>query len=174
MVKGDTRNLIYPKGWITEKRRSGLSAEKRVNRGPAGTASPNSTGRVDSFFAPAAVNSCMPLRVLTWASLRPATKQMDPEAACWVDRSANAPLQRVQAPIRHKQVPPYGLPSIYSVLRLSSPPLRWRGHWVLFLMILRSFLALRNQKQKGFSRIVCIQNYVSGSVDQTAVRRIPT
>src|SRR5215469_2484506 len=33
-------------------------------------------------------------------------------------------LQRVQAEIRHKMDPPYGLPPIYSVLSLSSPPLR--------------------------------------------------
>ena len=69
----------------------------------------------------------------------------------WVtDRaSANAPLQRVQAQIRHKQAPPYGLPShlFRFDLELASAPPR-RGHWVLFLMIVRSFLALKNQKQR--------------------------
>jgi hypothetical protein len=50
---------------MTVNKRSDLSAEKRVNRVLAGTASQNSTGRMDSFFAPVTVNGCTPLRVLT-------------------------------------------------------------------------------------------------------------
>ena len=62
--------------------------------------------------------------------------------------SVGAPLEQSEGATR-QQGPPYGLPPIYSVLPLSSPPLRWRGHWVLFLTIVRSFLALRIQKQKA-------------------------
>jgi hypothetical protein len=87
--------------------------------------------------------------------------------------SVGAPLEQSEGATR-QQGPPYGLPPIYSVLPLSSAPLRWRGHWVLFLTIVRSLLALRNQKQKGSPRIVCIRNYVSASVNQAVARRIPT
>ena len=40
------------KRWITEKRRSGLSAEKRVSRAPADKASPKATGRIRVILRP--------------------------------------------------------------------------------------------------------------------------
>jgi hypothetical protein len=58
-----------------------------------------------------------------------------------------APLQRVQAQIRHKPDPPYGLPPIYSVLSLSSPPLRAERVTVFCFRLFRS-LVPRSQKSK--------------------------
>jgi hypothetical protein len=104
-----------------------------------------------------------------YAVLRIDSGDLCPYATMMGNRSAsgNAPLQRVQAPIRHKQAPPYGLPShlFRFYLELASAPPR-SGHWVLFLMIVRSFLALKNQKQKGsresrgcgIASLLCRQN----------------
>jgi hypothetical protein len=61
-VKGNLE-ILSVKNAITVKRRSGLSAEKRVNRVPAVNASLNSTGRIGSLFAPASVNGYTALHV---------------------------------------------------------------------------------------------------------------
>ena len=60
---------------------------------------------------------------------------------------ASAPLHQVQAQIRHKPGPPYGLPPVYSVLSLSSPPLRAERVTVFCFRLFRS-LVPRSQKSK--------------------------
>jgi hypothetical protein len=60
--------------------------------------------------------------------------------------SGTAPLQRVQAQIRHKRCPLRATP-IYSVLSLSSPPLRAERVTVFCFRLLRS-LVPRSQKSK--------------------------
>src|SRR5258708_25064583 len=53
----------------------------------------------------------------------------------------SAPLQRVQAQIRHKQVPPTGYPHLFRFdLELACAP-RWRLRYILLLIMVRSFLA---------------------------------
>jgi hypothetical protein len=57
----------------------------------------------------------------------------------------SAVLQRVQAQIRHKQVPPTGYPHLFRFeLELASAP-RTRGSCILLLMIVRSFFALKSK-----------------------------
>jgi hypothetical protein len=67
-------------------------------------------------------------------------------ASLLVTYSAGAPLQRVQAQIRHKRCP-YGLPHLFRFeLELASVG-ALKGNRILLLIVVRSFLATKKQKQ---------------------------